>query len=145
LRYLSAERDLELLPTLPGRAGGVLEQASRHPCSRHDFSPVGPKNAPSDGKGRRLSISCIRRLRTIFVYHLSSRRIGWRITQGDCNPCEVRSNYHGIRGIINMLPVDRALAIYGTIANRSELQGTRDRLSQHLWKVFMEGEHDPLA
>jgi hypothetical protein len=77
------------------------------------------------------------------VYHLSSRRIGWRITQGDCNPCEARSNYHGIRGIINMLPVDRALAIYGTIANRSELQGTRDRLSQHLWKVFMEGEHDP--
>ena len=44
---------------------------------------------------------------------------------------------------MNMLPVDRALAIYGTIANRSELQGTRDRLSQHLWKVFMEGEHDP--
>ncbi|HEY1401614.1 MAG TPA: hypothetical protein VF953_08490 [Terriglobales bacterium] len=40
------------------------------------------------------------------------------------------------------LPVDRALAIYGTIANRSELKGTRERLSQHLWKVFPEGEHD---
>jgi hypothetical protein len=30
-----------------------------------------------------------------------------------------------------------------TIANRSELKGTRERLSQHLWKVFLEGEHDP--
>jgi hypothetical protein len=45
--------------------------------------------------------------------------------------------------IMNMLPVDRALAIYETIANRSELKGTRDRLSQHLRKVFLEGEHDP--
>jgi hypothetical protein len=27
------------------------------------------------------------------------------------------------------LPVDRALAIYGTIANRSELKGTRERLA----------------
>jgi hypothetical protein len=44
---------------------------------------------------------------------------------------------------MNMLPVDRALAIYGTIANRSELRGTRERLSNHLWKVFFEGEHDP--
>ena len=41
------------------------------------------------------------------------------------------------------LPVDRALAIYGTIANRSELKGTRERLSRHLRKVFIEGEHDP--
>ena len=41
------------------------------------------------------------------------------------------------------LPVDRALAIYGTIANRSEQNGTRERLSQHLWKVFIEGERDP--
>jgi hypothetical protein len=44
---------------------------------------------------------------------------------------------------MNMRPVDRALAIYGTIANRSELRGTRERLSNHLWKVFIEGEHDP--
>ena len=41
------------------------------------------------------------------------------------------------------LPVDRALAIYETIANRSELKGTRERLSQHLRKIFLEGEHDP--
>jgi hypothetical protein len=42
-----------------------------------------------------------------------------------------------------MIPVDRALAIYGTIANRSELKGTRERLSQYLRKVYLEGEHDP--
>ena len=44
---------------------------------------------------------------------------------------------------MNTLPVDRALAIYGAIANRSELKGTRERLSKHLWKVYAEGEHDP--
>ncbi len=41
------------------------------------------------------------------------------------------------------LPVDRALAIYETIANRTGPSGTRERLSQHLEKVFLEGEHDP--
>jgi hypothetical protein len=44
---------------------------------------------------------------------------------------------------MNTLPVDRALAIYGTIANRSEPKNVRERLSQHLWKVFIDGEHDP--
>jgi hypothetical protein len=44
---------------------------------------------------------------------------------------------------MNMLPVDRALAIYGTIADRSERNGVRQRLSQHLRRVFSEGEHDP--
>jgi hypothetical protein len=44
---------------------------------------------------------------------------------------------------MNILPVDRALAIYGAIANRLELKGTRERRSQHLQKVFLEGEHDP--
>jgi hypothetical protein len=44
---------------------------------------------------------------------------------------------------MNILPVDRALAIYGTIANRTELKGTREQLSQHLRKVYLEGEHDP--
>ena len=28
-------------------------------------------------------------------------------------------------------------------ASPIELQGTRGRLSQHPWKVFMEGKHDP--
>ena len=44
---------------------------------------------------------------------------------------------------MNTLPVDRALAIYGTIANRQEQKGMRDGLSQHLWKVFLAGERDP--
>lgn len=44
---------------------------------------------------------------------------------------------------MNTLPVDRALAIYGTIANRCERKGTRDGLSQHLRKIFLEGERDP--
>jgi hypothetical protein len=44
---------------------------------------------------------------------------------------------------MNTLPVDRALAIYGTIANRSEMRGTRQRLSQHLMNVYIDGEHDP--
>jgi hypothetical protein len=44
---------------------------------------------------------------------------------------------------MNALPVDRALAIHGTIANRSEQKGTRQRLSRHLWKVFIDGERDP--
>ena len=38
---------------------------------------------------------------------------------------------------MNALPVDRALAIYGTIANRTELKGTRERLSRRLRKVFL--------
>jgi hypothetical protein len=44
---------------------------------------------------------------------------------------------------MNTLPIERALAIYCTIANRSELRGTRERLSRHLQKAFLEGEHDP--
>ena len=44
---------------------------------------------------------------------------------------------------MNTLPIDRALAIYGTIANRGEQKGTRDGLSRHLWKAFLAGEHDP--
>jgi hypothetical protein len=44
---------------------------------------------------------------------------------------------------MDTLPVERTLAIYGTIANRSELKGTRERLSRHLQKVFVEGERDP--
>jgi hypothetical protein len=44
---------------------------------------------------------------------------------------------------MNTLPVERTLAIYSTIANRSVLKGTRERLSRHLQKVFLEGEHDP--
>ncbi len=40
------------------------------------------------------------------------------------------------------IPVERALSIYGTLANRSEMPGTRERLSKHLTKIYLEGEQD---
>ena len=44
---------------------------------------------------------------------------------------------------MNSLPVDRALSIYETLANRSAVRGTRERLSQHLMKIYQGGERDP--
>ena len=43
---------------------------------------------------------------------------------------------------MNMLPVDRALSIYGALADRTEPKGVRDRLSKHLMKRYIEGERD---
>ena len=43
---------------------------------------------------------------------------------------------------MNVLPVDRALIIYGALANRSEAKGARERLSEHLMKKYIEGEKD---
>ncbi len=43
---------------------------------------------------------------------------------------------------MNALPVDRALRIYGALADRSETRGTRQRLSEHLRKKYLEGEKD---
>jgi hypothetical protein len=43
---------------------------------------------------------------------------------------------------MNILPVDRALSIYGALANRSETKGARERLSRHLMKLYIEGEKD---
>ncbi len=43
---------------------------------------------------------------------------------------------------MNILPVDRALSIYGALADRSETKGARERLSRHLMKKFIEGETD---
>jgi hypothetical protein len=43
---------------------------------------------------------------------------------------------------MNILPVDRALCIYGTLADRSEANGARERLARHLMKIYMEGEKD---
>jgi hypothetical protein len=40
------------------------------------------------------------------------------------------------------LPVDRALNIYGSLADRSEAKGVRDRLSKFLKKRYIEGEKD---
>ena len=43
---------------------------------------------------------------------------------------------------MNILPVDRALSIYGALADRSETKGARERLSKHLMKMYTEGEKD---
>jgi hypothetical protein len=43
---------------------------------------------------------------------------------------------------MNTLPVDRALSIYGVLADRSEPKGIRERLSTHLMKKYIEGERD---
>jgi hypothetical protein len=43
---------------------------------------------------------------------------------------------------MNTLPVDRALTIYGALANRSETKGARERLSEHLMKMYVDGEKD---
>jgi hypothetical protein len=43
---------------------------------------------------------------------------------------------------MNILPVDRALSIYGALANRSETRGARQRLSEHLMKMYIDGEKD---
>ena len=37
-------------------------------------------------------------------------------------------------------PVDRALSIYGALADRSETKGARERLSRHLTKLYLGGE-----
>jgi hypothetical protein len=43
---------------------------------------------------------------------------------------------------MNTLPVDRALSIYGALANRAETRGARERLSKHLMRLFIDGEKD---
>jgi hypothetical protein len=43
---------------------------------------------------------------------------------------------------MTMLPVDRALNIYGALADRSETKGAREQLSRHLRKLYMGGEKD---
>jgi hypothetical protein len=43
---------------------------------------------------------------------------------------------------MNILPVDRALSIYGALADRTETKGARERLSRHLMKMYIEGEQD---
>jgi hypothetical protein len=44
---------------------------------------------------------------------------------------------------MSTLPVDRAISIYETLANRSTVRGARERLSQHLMRMYLEGEKDP--
>ncbi|MBI5323392.1 hypothetical protein [Bradyrhizobium sp.] len=47
-----------------------------------------------------------------------------------------------LRKPMNTLPVDRALTIYGALADRSEAKGVRERLSKHLMKRYIDGERD---
>jgi len=35
---------------------------------------------------------------------------------------------------------DRALSIYETLADRSAIKGTRERLSKHLMKIYLEAK-----
>ena len=42
---------------------------------------------------------------------------------------------------MNLL-VDRALNIYGALADRSETKGARERLSRHLMELYIGGEKD---
>ena len=43
---------------------------------------------------------------------------------------------------MHTLPVDRALSIYGALADRSETKGAREQLSRHLMKLYIAGEKD---
>ena len=43
---------------------------------------------------------------------------------------------------MNILPVDRALRIYATLADRSETKGSREKLSKYLMEKYMKGEKD---
>lgn len=40
------------------------------------------------------------------------------------------------------LPVNRAMRIYTTLAHRSATSGTRERLTKHLLKKYVQGEKD---
>jgi hypothetical protein len=55
-------------------------------------------------------------------------------------PCLFKGSNREISPMI--LPVDRALSIYGALANRSETKGARERLSRHLMKMYIDGEKD---
>ena len=43
---------------------------------------------------------------------------------------------------MNIVPVDRALSIYGVLADRGEMKGAREQLSRHLMKLYSAGERD---
>jgi hypothetical protein len=43
---------------------------------------------------------------------------------------------------MHTLPVDRALRIYATLANRSETKGSREKLTKHLMEKYIQGEKD---
>jgi hypothetical protein len=41
-----------------------------------------------------------------------------------------------------LLPVERTLRIYGSLADRPESESVREHLSRHLMKRYIDGEHD---
>jgi hypothetical protein len=43
---------------------------------------------------------------------------------------------------MNIQAVDRAISIYEAIADRTEPKGAREKLSQHLGRLYINGEHD---
>ena len=43
---------------------------------------------------------------------------------------------------MNILLVDRALSIYGALADRPEARGAREALSKHLARICLKGEKD---
>jgi hypothetical protein len=43
---------------------------------------------------------------------------------------------------MNTPQVDRALSIYGALADRPEAKGAREALSEHLTRIGLEGETD---
>jgi hypothetical protein len=43
---------------------------------------------------------------------------------------------------MNILPIDRALSIYGVLADRPETKGAREQLSRHLMELYIGGEKD---
>ena len=49
---------------------------------------------------------------------------------------------HTSENQMTSLPIDRAMNIYGALADRSEARGVRDQLSKHLMKRYAEGEKD---
>jgi hypothetical protein len=75
----------------------------------------------------------------------------------NCTPTigsPVRGSFPGIKSYLiqrlkpirdcsmTALPVDRALRIYDTLANRSETRGAREGLSKHLMEKYFAGEKD---
>ena len=38
---------------------------------------------------------------------------------------------------MNILPIDRALSIYGVLADRSETKGAREQFSRHLMELYI--------
>lgn len=44
---------------------------------------------------------------------------------------------------MDILPIERALSIYGALADRSETRGARESLSRHLMDLYIAGEMDP--